>query len=157
MNIFFIDPQSYNNLAIYDYNILKYNDKFNITFFGNSQYSYKPLKTSKFSPIFKYSNKIGKIIKLLSYSISIFIIFIQILKKKPQLIHIEWIKTWEIDYTYLKILKLITKTKILYTAHNILPHESGNKLFDKYHKLYHLVDHIITHTYSSKEELIFSL
>jgi glycosyltransferase involved in cell wall biosynthesis len=152
--IFFIDPQSYSNLAVYDYSLLKYNTTLEIFFYGNSLYSHKKLKKSTFIPLFHYSRYRLSLLKLLSYSISIFRLALKVIRLRPEVIHIEWIRVWFIDYYFLKIIKCFCNVKIVYTAHNVLPHESGETQFYHYKKYYEIVDKIISHTKLSKEELI---
>lgn len=153
-NLFFIDPQSYSNLAVYDYNLLNSNEEFDITFFGNKLYSYKKFDGLNFIPLFKYSKYQNNLLKSLSYFISILKILKYIIIKNPRIIHIQWIKLWHIDYYWVFLIKYFTDIKILYTAHNVLPHESGEKQKKQYNKFYHLVDIVITHTHTSKNELI---
>ena len=57
------------------------------------------------------------------------------------------------DYCFLKLVKLLTSSKVIYTAHNLLPHDSENQ-HDKYILYYKTVDSIIVHVESSKKELI---
>lgn len=43
--------------------------------------------------------------------------------------------------------------KTIFTAHNILPHDSGDKYRRQYQKYYNTVDKIIVHSSKTKEEL----
>ena len=152
--IFFIDPQSYSNLGVYDYSLLNNNIEFDILFFGNTLFTSPEFKNIKFIPLFRYSNHSNKFLKISSYFVSIVRLFLFIIIKRPNLIHIQWIKFWWLDYYFLKLLKKCIRIKIVYTAHNILPHESKINEFSKYQKYYHIVDVIITHAINSKKDLI---
>jgi glycosyltransferase involved in cell wall biosynthesis len=90
--------------------------------------------------------------KAISYSLSLLQIFNLVLKIKPDVIHIQWIRLFLIDWLYISLFKKFSK--VVYTAHNILPHTC--KPFDKklYKIIYHTVDSIIVHTYDSKMELM---
>lgn len=150
--VFYIDPQSYANLAVYDHSLLSNNKELCITFWGSYLYDYKQHTNYDFVPVFRY-NKKRTIFKLISYFFSLLKIFIAILKQKPDIIHIQWIKIWSVDYCFLKLVKLLTSSKVIYTAHNLLPHDSENQ-HDKYILYYKTVDSIIVHVESSKKELI---
>jgi glycosyltransferase involved in cell wall biosynthesis len=56
-----------------------------------------------------------------------------------------------------KLLKSFTKCKIVYTVHNVLPHNYKEKDIAGYKKIYNLVDYLIVHTEKSKQELISEL
>ncbi len=144
---------SYGNLATYDYNLLSGIHDHSIYFYGNIKYNELELKNNiRFYPIFRYSNFKQNILKLLSYSCTLFFLGIKILLVKPEIIHIQWFKFWMVDTLFLKILK-IKGLKIVYTAHNVLPHDSGDKQYFRYKKYYNLVDSIIVHTEKTKEEI----
>ena len=67
MRIFFIDPQSYNNLQRYDYNILS-NISQEMDFFGSQYYDYLPLPEYINSHLwFKYNKKSNALLKAVSY------------------------------------------------------------------------------------------
>lgn len=146
--IFYIDPMSYNNLAIYDFNLLSNLDDEYI-FYGNGLYSYKHIDIKK---VFNYSSKKNKILKLLSYSISSIRIMFAILIKRPEKVHYQWFKVYKLDYVILKLLKYLSKCEIIHTAHNILPHDTGDKYKSIHSRIYHIVDKIIVHTEISKIE-----
>jgi len=148
---FFVDPMSYNNLELYDLNLLSKFNKKTLYFFGNK----KIKKKIKFSHklIYNYSDK--KVFnKFFSYFISQITLFFFIYKKKPKLIHFQWFKIPALDFFLLFFIKFcFSKVKIVYTAHNILPHDSGNKFRSIYYKIYNLVDAIIVHDDYSKKAL----
>ena len=125
-----------------------------IIFFGNNKYDYKLFEDNiLFLPFFDYSNKPNIILKTWSYFISIVNICLKLVKHKPKIIHIQWVKFWLVDFAFLILLKLF-KIKIIYTAHNILPHESKRIDFFKYYFYYKFTDRIIVHSFSTKKELL---
>ena len=145
---------SYNNLAVYDYNLLNNNKEFDISLFGNINFSYKSIKGVTFYPLFRYSNK-KKVMKLLSYLISLVKLLILILKNKPDVVHIQWIRAPFVDIIFINLIKVFSKkTKILFTSHNVFPHNYSQWEKKQYIKYYKKVDCIITHSYNSKNELI---
>lgn len=151
--LFFIDPQSYNNLATYDRSLLEEFKNYSVYFFGNILYKEYVPDNVKFFPIFSYSTKSTPILKAISYLQSLKRIIRMIGKEKPSHVHIQWLRLWELDFWFLKWLQK-HDIKVIFTAHNILPHDSGNKYRQKYLKYYHTVDHIIVHTSDTRQKLI---
>ena len=152
-DVFFIDPQSYSNLALYDYNLLKNNDTLRIFFLGNCLYTGKEIKNVSFRPLFCYSGYSSSFRKSLSYFHSLLILWWLVVKCRPRLIHIQWLKLWLLDYLFLCSIKFFFGCRVVFTAHNVLPHDTGNRLFRKYRRYYHKTDAVITHSEHTKKEL----
>ena len=73
---------------------------------------------------------------------------------RPKIIHFQWLLYPKEDYYFLIILKIL-RLKVVYTAHNILPH--GDDLeneFESFKKIYKIVDKIVVHTENNKTEII---
>jgi D-inositol-3-phosphate glycosyltransferase len=151
----FIDPMSYNNLAVYDYGIINGIEKnIQLTFFCNSKYNYKPIYNTKIHSIFNYSDK-KLLFKIKSYIISIIRALIIIKKEKIAIIHILWFRLPFFDVFVWSLVKFLNPNiKIVHTAHNILPHKKkpADTLF--YALIYKITDKIICHTDNSRKELI---
>lgn len=143
---------SVNSLAYYDYNLLSNIKEYEITFVGNRQYNGLPLENIKFKPLFSYSGKKNPITKLISYLWSLILIEVLIVKNKPDIVHIQWIRVWILDYLLLLMIRL-RGCKVVYTAHNLLPHDTGEKYYKQFKRYYHHVDSIIVHTQTTKYEL----
>ncbi|MEP0133036.1 MAG: glycosyltransferase [Eudoraea sp.] len=91
--------------------------------------------------------------KFISYLKSQFILFKSIKFKSPLIVHFQWLKVPQIDYYLLKLIKL-NGVKIIITAHNVLPHDTGDRYEDIYKKIYSLVDAIIVHSNNTEIEII---
>jgi len=152
--IFFIDPMSYSNLELYDISLLEsHNSKHSVYFFCNSKFSKPEVRGIKIFKIFNYSNK-PKMLQPLSYLFSLVIVFFYVLRIKPDILHIQWLKIPLLDYYFYKSIKaLYPKVKVIHTAHNILPHSPRKSDKRNYTKLYNLFDSIIVHTDNSLVEL----
>ena len=151
--IFYVDPMSYGNLASYDYYLLSKINDGNIFFFGNVKYDEKELGGNiSFYPIFKYSDYKTKFAKFLSYTTSVFRLLWFLIKEKPQIIHIQWFKIHFVDLILCRILKL-RNIKLVYTVHNILPHDSGISQVAVYQKYYDYADVLLVHTKTTKLRL----
>lgn len=157
--ILFIDPMSYGTIGEYDNLLLNgivktSGDKIKIDYACSRycQYHYSnPIKQYK---VFSYNRIKNNILKGISYILSLLTICIIILIKRPKIIHIQWIRKPVIDLFFLNIYKKLG-TSIVYTAHNVLPHnDNSTKTKNNYSKCYELVDCIIVHSETTKKELI---
>lgn len=146
---------SYGNLALYDYGLLNgIDDSVDASYLCSTNYNYKPLSQIKVYPLFKYHEKKG-LCKIFSYVYSLIRTLLLILQEKPGAIHIQWCKVPYVDFIFMKLLRIFSpKTKIIYTAHNVLPHSLKKGDVYIYTKLYSEVDYLITHTERSKDELV---
>lgn len=150
--LIYVDPQSYNNLSLYDYSLLKGMKKYRIIYCCNKQYDGPKLENVVFSPIFVYRRKMNPIVKIISYLFSLFKLIAILKSEKPDVLHIQWWKQWHIDYIFLSIYKKYAK-QIVFTAHNLVPHENGDNIKSKCIKYYKKVDKIIVHDNNSRIEL----
>lgn len=155
--VFYIDQQSYSNLAIYDHsllsNIVEENTEVRIDYWGNSKYAYKAMPQAiNTHHIFRYSSYNNSVCRLLSYLWSVLRLCVALLVRRPDVVHLQWIKAFQLDYLCLWIAKHICKSKIVFTAHNLLPHNSDGKEKKSYGKVYRIADSVIVHTETSKED-----
>lgn len=153
--IFYIDQQSYGNLSVYDYSLLSRIDRsVEIHYFCNKLYDAGMLKQNiHYHKIFKYSGKQG-VAKKVSYTLSVLQLLFFTILHAPKVIHQQWIKAIFLDLMIWKISKWFFNTKIIYTAHNVLPHIGTIKSNDEYRKVYSVCDVIISHTVTSQKELV---
>ena len=151
---FYIDPESYANLSAYDYNLLS-NVKGDVIYFCSSMYDHVPMKEHITSiPLFTYNKKKNNLLKGLSYIASYFQIFVYILRMKPKAIHIQWLRLQTFDLCFYQLVAWLTNVRLILTAHNVLPLDSGTRYVKLYRHIYHLMDRIISHTENSRNELI---
>jgi glycosyltransferase involved in cell wall biosynthesis len=152
--VFYIDPQSRNNLAMYDYELLSRIDGEDITFWGSREYNYKEIPNVRRRLLFTYEVYENLILKALSYIKTMLHFFVCVLLARPSVIHIQWIRIIQFDYLCYRFLKFLTSTKLIYTVHNVLPHvvRSGDK--ERYAKMYTMCDTLIVHTEKTKQELV---
>lgn len=144
---------SYNNLAMYDYCLLSNIAHFKLEYFCNTKYDAQKLAL-KMNMLYDYSDKSG-VSKLISYLKSQLKLLKIIQTEYPQIVHFQWFKIPYLDYYFLiKIRK--SGAKIVLTAHNVLPHNTGNRYFRIYKKIYTIADRLIVHSEKTKEELVES-
>jgi glycosyltransferase involved in cell wall biosynthesis len=103
--------------------------------------------------VFSYNNIRNNIVKGLSYLMSLIKVIRIAKKERPDVIHIQWWKQWFADYVALICFKRYAK-QIVFTAHNVVPHNTGEALKKKCTKYYNRVDKIIVHVQRTKEELV---
>jgi glycosyltransferase involved in cell wall biosynthesis len=73
----------------------------------------------------------------------------------PSVVHIQWFRIPHFDYFMVRLLQCVFKIKVVYTAHNILPHQGNeNKNTDVFCKAYHTFDSIIVHSLITKSEIV---
>jgi glycosyltransferase involved in cell wall biosynthesis len=146
-----VDPQSYRNLASYDFNLLSYLPLSKKTLIGNSNYEYGSRSDFSFLPFFKYSKTQFNIIKVFLFIIGYIKTIVWIFKNRPNIVHFQWFKLPILDIMAILLINRVSKTVI--TAHNVLPHDSGKKYYYFYKYLYHIVSGIIVHNEATKDDL----
>lgn len=149
----YVDPQSYMNLSMYDYSLLKGIKNYHIIYCCNKQYDGPNLDDVEFFPIFSYRQDMNPIMKILSYMGSLLKVVSILKAERPDVLHIQWWKQWNLDYLFLSIYKKYVG-QIVFTAHNLVPHNTGKSMKEKCIKYYQKVDKIIVHDNNSKKELI---
>lgn len=152
MKVFYIDPQSYNNLSEYDFSLLSNVHGHDITYYYSDQYQLSTLPGYNNKCYFHYSTKKNSITKGLSYAWSIVRIAVDAIVSKPDIIHIQWLREWHIDYAFAIFMHFLG-IRLIFTAHNILPHVIKPNDDKHYNKYYKLVDTIIVHNSRTREEL----
>lgn len=152
MTVFFIDPMSYNNPARYDKCLIENTDA-GFYFFASGNIQFDDIKNAIIIKNYFYHDK-RHIIKLFSYLYSEVKVIWRFAKVKPDIVHIQWVKIPSLDVLFCALVKMIHKNcKLIYTAHNVLPHsrKTGDRFF--YGILYQLFDGIIVHVQTSKEAI----
>ena len=150
--IIYIDPQSYNNLSLYDCGMLSAMGKEEVILFGSSLWDCQTPNV-ELRPWFTYNKYKKTIIKGLSYTKTILKIASYIYRHKEiKVAHIQWLRLWKIDFYFLKWLKQ-RGIKVIFTAHNLLPHDTGDTQREQYSRYYKMVDCICVHTESTKQDL----
>lgn len=93
-----------------------------------------------------------KVIRGIEY-LFIYIKIIKHLKKEKQydVVHINWLLNYNIDIYFLKKIKTLSK-KLVYTAHNVIPHIQGENSIKILRKVYSHPDKIILHGEAVRQE-----
>ena len=155
--IFFIDPQSYNNLGKYDSKLIAgitNLEKVRIDFYCSTLFEEQVDRTVKILPTFRYQNHSAKLLKVTSYCFSLLKILSDCFLKKPQVIHVQWIKFPLVDCFIYSLVQKLIGTKLVYTSHNVVPHGTDNAKHFWLSKFLYRCDHIIVHHEATKIEVM---
>lgn len=164
MKIIMQDPWGIRDLGTYDYSLCHalYKKGVNVSLITNTYYEYENLSDFKVERLFfKYSENMKtsffrKLIRGLEYCYTMLKLVKIYSKDPPDIIHIQWLLFYNFDFIWLKLLKHSLRkkhTKIILTAHNILPHVEGHKYKNILEKIYLSVDGLIVHSKVLKEQV----
>ena len=79
---------------------------------------------------------------------------LRIIKKEQyDHVHIQWLLMYKLDRIFLNKIKKLN-SKIVFTAHNAVPHVEGEKFIDELRRIYDVVDIILVHGQAIKDELL---
>ncbi len=101
----------------------------------------------------RWPRLIDKAIKGTSYITAYAKILRYVKHEKIDVVHIQWLSLPKVDDFFLKKLKS-TGTKLVFTAHNVLPHRRGDSFVNIYKNYYSIFDKIIVHGESVKQEFL---
>jgi len=73
-------------------------------------------------------------------------------KNSYDLVHVQWLLHYKSDIFFLTHIKKLGP-KVIFTAHNVLPHRSGTKHYNDLSKIYSKVDKIVVHGEIIRQEL----
>jgi len=102
------------------------------------------------------SNALRQGLKAIEYIINLLNLFICFTLSSPEVIHVQWIPLITkvpLELWFLRVLKK-RGIRLVYTVHNILPHDTGMKYKDTFRVIYNLMDALICHTQNAKEQLV---
>jgi glycosyltransferase involved in cell wall biosynthesis len=158
MKVMMVDPWGTYNMYLYTSglcsSIAKYAD---LNLWTN--YHFPQEKKSNY-PVtrvfFKRSEKmkpgyLRNLVRIVEYYIAYFALFRELRENSYDLVHFQWLLHYKTDIIFLGIIKKLGP-KVIYTAHNILPHRSSKKHYDDLCAIYSKVDRILVHGDSIKEE-----
>lgn len=154
MKVFYVNPMSTGQSALYDrYLIDNISRDIDIFYFGDKNNEFIP-QNCTFYPFFNYTIYNYNILKAFNYIRAWFRILGKANEERPDLIHIQWIKLRHFDMLMLRILKN-RNIKVLFTAHNLLPHSDlREKTMPFFKRYYKNLDGVIVHSSSTKNELL---
>jgi glycosyltransferase involved in cell wall biosynthesis len=97
-----------------------------------------------------------RLLMLIESSLNMVALSARFTLKKPDIVHVQWtplVRKLPFEIWFLRLLKAL-KIKLVYTVHNLLPHDTGRKFWPVFKRLYGLMDALICHTYQAKKQLV---
>lgn len=70
----------------------------------------------------------------------------RVMEMKPDVVHFQWFPSAMLGILMIKLLRLFTDAKIVYTPHNILPHRNRFRDVWAWARIYNSVDSVIVHS-----------
>jgi len=156
LEVFIQDPWGIRGPGAYTYSLCNALAKhgLDVRLITNQYYEYDELSNFEIIKIFfRYSEKMKyskfrKMIRGIEYIMNMTRLLHIYINEKPDIIHIQWLLLYQFDFFWLKILKFMlrkSKTKLVLTAHNVLPHVNGYRYRKILMKIYSQFDAIIVH------------
>ncbi len=152
--VFYINPQSMINLAKYDYQLLS-GMGMPVYYFCSKYYDAAYHPNIIYKKLFSYNKMSRNWQKAISYVSSWFRILLHVVIERPRVVHIQWFRIPRFDYFMVRLLQTLFHIRVVFTAHNLLPHQGNeNKSTAVFRKAYHAFDRIIVHSQVTKSEII---
>ena len=100
---------------------------------------------------------IRQALKLVEFLLNLLTLTIRLTISPPDIIHIQWLPLAErgvpIELWFLRVAKRLG-VKIVYTVHNVLPHDSGKSYRQRFNRIYEMMDALVCHTRDARKRLI---
>ena len=162
MRMLLINPWAIINDKYYASGFIEGMNKFlKVDFVCNNYYDGVAANGKVYPYFFKHSEKmrrslLRKVVRGLEYIIAWKKILKLVRNSEYDVIHFHWLLMYTIDYSFLnKIMKgKSERTKIVLTAHNVLPHINGEESVSILKKIYSCFDSILVHGESIRQEFI---
>ncbi len=153
-----IDPWGINNTSEYLNGLIHgLSNHVELTVFTNYYFEQYVKATATINKnFFKISERMDKgslrkIVRGIEYILSYNSIISYLKKNKYDVVHINWLLNYKTDIAFLRKIKKYCP-KLVYTAHNVLPHINGEKSIPDLKVIYSIVDRIIVHGEAIKKE-----
>lgn len=153
MKLLYVNPQSYSNLSKYDEGVLSELTGWDCHYACSVLLDQDPPEQISVHKVFKYNALPSSIRRSASYIVSLGRVFRITWRVRADIVHIQWVKIPIVDFVFLYLLRRLADTKIVLTAHNVVPHDQGDKAHFWLGRIYALVDCIVVHEPGSAREI----
>jgi glycosyltransferase involved in cell wall biosynthesis len=102
------------------------------------------------------NDSVRRVLMLAESCINMSALLARVAVAKPDVVHVQWVPTVRklpFEKWFLNALRGLG-IKLVYTVHNILPHDSGRQFVGVFQRLYQQMDALICHTADAKDRLI---
>lgn len=152
--LLYFDPESSHNLYVYAHSLLS-NMTLPALYVCSSFYDYLPLPGHVCQkPIISYFRFQNKVLQGLSLLCSYLIIAYYLVRYRPSVVHIQWLKLPEYEVWFYRQMRRLLGFKLVFTAHNIMHRYKEEYYRGLYKKWYEYVDAIIVHTQDTRSDLV---
>lgn len=160
MKILMIDPWGVNNLSLYTNGLcMGISEYVDVTLFTNFYYEKTTEANYIVKPVFFPKSQVMKegllrtCVRGTEYLLGYRKILNELKKNKYDLVHIQWLLIFKLDKYILKEIKKYCK-KIVYTAHDVIPHRNGENYINDLKEIYSIVDLVLVHGEGIKKEFV---
>jgi glycosyltransferase involved in cell wall biosynthesis len=102
------------------------------------------------------SRRFRQTLKLLEYLVNMMLLSFRFMVKRPDIVHVQWIPLVgriPVELWFLRLLQW-RGAKLVYTVHNVLPHDSDDRHRSVFRGVYGIMDLLVCHTRLSQQQLI---
>ncbi|MGC2195875.1 MAG: glycosyltransferase family 4 protein [Terriglobales bacterium] len=95
-------------------------------------------------------------LKFIEMFVNLIGLSVRFILAKPDIVHIQWVPLVTrapLEVWFLRFVKILG-AKLVYTVHNVLPHDTSERYKKAYQKLYSTMDSLVCHTTESRERII---
>ena len=157
MRLVYVDPQSYHGLAKYDVAYLRalIDADFDgeIHFYCSDLLDQPVPNDVNAMPLFHYNRRPSAIAKFFSYALSTFRLLLAAFTRPAEIYHFQWFKFPPLDLLLVFVLRRVARAKVVYTAHNVVPHGAEQRRHRFLGRLYREVDHIVVHNAGTADDI----
>lgn len=102
------------------------------------------------------SRRIRQTLKLFEYLINLVLLTLRFMVKRPDIVHVQWIPLVGYVPAELWFLRFLKRrgAMLVYTVHNVLPHDSGDRYRPVFKEVYGIMDLLVCHTRQSRQQLV---
>jgi glycosyltransferase involved in cell wall biosynthesis len=101
--------------------------------------------------------RVRRTLRFLEFCVNIVALAFRFLFSRPDIIHVQWIplvdEGFPFEWWFLKLAKRLG-SKLVYTVHNVLPHDPEKNYRETFSKSYSLMDALVCHTRETRERVI---
>ena len=150
-NVMMIDPWGINNLSMYTNGLCQgLAERTKLTLCTNWHYQKTTDASYEIKKLFfKRSEKMEqglprRFVRFWEYLIAYRRIIKELKSGKYDIVHIQWLLNYKTDLYFLKRIKKYCP-KVVYTAHNVIPHRADKKHIGELGRIYSITDRIVLH------------
>lgn len=102
------------------------------------------------------NDHLRRALMLLECCINMAVLLVRFAVSKPDIVHVQWIpmvRRLPFEMWFLSLVRRMG-IKLIYTVHNVLPHDTGRECMPLFRRVYAKMDRLICHTEEAKRRLV---